>query len=84
MKRSSREKQILNKLLISFDKWEKGNYPGTQRGFQLAIQEIVTAFNIKHDEFPVMKRLIVDPNYTPPRSGPNLTAGTYIQYRWMQ
>ena len=83
MKRTEREKRILNKLLINLDKWEQGGY-GNERGFQLSIEEVISFFKIKYDEFPVMKRLITNPNYTPHRYGANLTTGFYVKYRWMK
>lgn len=69
----------IEKLLKELDKFEKSM---NLRGTQLAIEDVVRIFNVKYDEFPVMKRLIVDPNYAPPRYGANLNYDTYFKYRW--
>lgn len=77
MKRTKRESRKLNNLLIKLDKFERLGHQS--RGYQLAIEFIVTEFNIKHDEFPVMKRLIVSPK------GDNTIWDNqwYDMYRWM-
>ena len=75
------KRKKIEELLKRLDTFEKSL---NLRGTQLAIQDVVRIFNVKYDEFPVMKRLITNPEYTPPRHGANLTCGSYIKYRWMK
>ncbi len=73
------KRKKIEELLKSLDKFEKSM---NLRGTQLAIEDVVIIFNVKYDEFPVMKRLITDPEYAPPRYGANLNYDTYFKYRW--
>ena len=69
----------IEELLKRLDKFEKSM---NLRGTQLAIEDVVSVFNVKYDEFPVMKRLITDPEYAPPRGPGNLNYDTWFKYRW--
>ena len=79
MKKVSRKK--IEELLKRLDRMEKSVH---SRGTQLAIEDVISVFNVKYDEFPIMKRLITNPNYAPPRYGANLNFDTYFKYRWMK
>ncbi len=71
----------IEELLKRLDEFEKSL---NLRGTQLAIEDVIDIFNVKYEEFPVMKRLITDPKYAPNRSRMpgNLNYDTYFKYRW--
>ena len=73
MKRSKRESRKLNELLRYLENFEE-QFPN--RGFQLSIEAVIWHFNIKYDEFPIMKKLVIDPK---------AISGTteYMKFRWM-
>lgn len=78
MKRTNREIRKLNNILRELSRFEE-QFP--DRGFQLSIEFIIAEFNIKYDEFPIMRQLVIDPKATTKLS---LVPNEYMKFRWMK